>query len=205
VAFSSSATSALVKGTNAAIFDATSKNVLETIGSVATQTTVYKYGGASIYFPGTASFLFAPSSPGFAFGTGDYTIECWIYLSVLGTYRRIWWFSDDNDNTNVNASNQIQFGGASQTAITGSTLSVNTWYHLAYVRSSGSGKLYLDGAQVGSTTSNSYNSAARSFYIGATNTGANPWSGYIDDFRITKGVARFTANFTPATSELTAN
>lgn len=202
---SSGLTSLLLKGTNAGIFDSTAKNVVETIGSVATQTTYYKYGGASISFPGTGSFLFAPSNLGFAFGTGDYTIECWIYLSVLGTYRRIWWFSDDNDNTNVNASNQIQFGGASQTAITGSTLSANTWYHLAYVRSSGSGKLYLDGAQVGSTTANSYNSSTRSFYVGATNTGANPWSGYIDDLRVTKGVARYTANFTAPTGELTAN
>jgi len=164
------------------------------------QITPASYSG---YFDGTGDYLSAPSNTAFAFGTGDFTIECWFNLSSLGVYRRIWWFGDDNDNTNINASNQIQFGGASQTAITGSTISANTWYHLAYVRSSGSGKLYLNGAQVGSTTANAYNSAARAFYIGATNTGANAFVGCISNLRITKGQALYSADFTPSTSPLT--
>lgn len=164
------------------------------------QTNPASYSG---YFDGTGDYLSAPSNTAFAFGTGDFTIECWFYLSSLGVFRRIWWFGDDNDNTNINASNQIQFGGAALTPITGSTISANTWYHLAYVRSSGSGKLYLNGAQVGSTTANAYNSAARAFYIGATNTGANAFVGCISNLRITKGQALYSADFTPSTSPLT--
>ena len=164
------------------------------------QTTPASYSG---YLDGTGDYLNTASSAVFAFGTGDFTIECWFYLTSLGTYRRIWWFSDDNDNTDVNASNQVEFGGASQTAITGSTISAGTWYHLAYVRSSGSGKLFLNGTQVGSTTANSYSSSSRSIYIGATNTGANPWIGSISNLRVTKGQALYTTTFTPSTTPLT--
>ena len=160
--------------------------------------------GGSGYFDGTGDYLSTPSSAAFSFGTGDFTVECWFNLSSLGVYRRIWWFSDDNDNTNINASNQVQFGGASQTAITGSTISANTWYHLAYVRSSGSGKLYLNGAQIGSTTANSYNSSSRSIYIGATSTGTNPFIGYISDLRVVKGTAVYTGPFVPPASPVTA-
>lgn len=160
--------------------------------------------GGSGYFDGTGDYLSTPSSAAFSFGTGDFTVECWFNLSSLGVYRRIWWFSDDNDNTNINASNQVQFGGASQTAITGSTINANTWYHLAYVRSSGSGKLYLNGAQVGSTTANAYNSSSRSVYIGATSTGTNPFLGYISNLRVVKGTAVYTGPFVPPAAPVTA-
>ena len=170
-------------------------------GPTAYATTTY---GGSAYFDGTGDYLGVASNAAFAFGTGDFTIECWFLTTSSGVYQRFWWFGDDNDNTNISTGNAVQFGGASQTAITGSTIYTNNWYHLAYVRSSGSGKLYLNGAQVGSTTANSYNSSARTFYIGATGAGANPFFGYISNLRIVKGTAVYNGPFVPPTSPVTA-
>jgi hypothetical protein len=170
-------------------------------GPTPYSTTTY---GGSGYFDGTGDYLGVASNAAFAFGTGDFTIECWFLTTSSGVYQRFWWFGDDNDNTNISTGNAVQFGGASQTAITGSTIYTNNWYHLAYVRSSGSGKLYLNGAQVGSTTANSYNSSARTFYIGATGAGANPFFGYISNLRIVKGTAVYTGPFVPPAAPVTA-
>lgn len=190
---------------NSDFVDQSSFNNIVTRNGNTTNGTFAPYGANySNYFDGAGDYLNAASNAAFGFGTGDFTVECWFFQTALGTYRRIWWFGDDNDNTNVNASNQVQFGGASETAITGSTITANTWYHLAYVRSGGSGKLYLNGTQTGSTTASSYNSSARTFYIGATNTGADPFIGYISNVRVVKGIAMYTAAFTPPTAPLTA-
>jgi hypothetical protein len=167
-----------------------------------TTTTPDSY---SVYFDGTGDYLTAPSDAAFAFGTGDFTIEGWFYFTgTISTYQRIWWFSTDTDNTEISSSN-LRFGGSGQTTITGSALTTNKWYHIAYTRQSSSGKLFLDGTQVGSTTTNSYDSSAnRSLTIFATSAGANPATGHVSNFRVIKGTALYTTNFTPPTAPLTA-
>jgi hypothetical protein len=84
--------------------------------------------------------------------------------------------------------------------ITGSTLSINTWYFIAVTRSSTSTKLFVNGTQSGSTYTDSTNYTSSSNpLVGALFDGYS-LNGYIDDFRITKGYARYTSNFTPPTS-----
>jgi hypothetical protein len=158
------------------------------------------------YFDGTGDYLNAPSNVVFGFGTGDFTIEGWFYFTgIIGTYQRPWWFGDDNDNIEINAS-VIRVGGASQgTLITGGTTIVaSTWYHIALTRASGSYKLWLNGSQQGSTATNSYNSSARTFTAMATSGGSNPSTGYVSNLRIVKGTAVYTTTFTPSTTPLTA-
>ena len=80
------------------------------------------------------------------------------------------------------------------------TASVSTWYHVAYVRSGTSFNLYVNGILESTVTnSDSFNfsgwTIGRGYYD-------NQFNGYIDDFRITKGVARYTAPFTPPTAAL---
>jgi hypothetical protein len=78
-----------------------------------------------------------------------------------------------------------------------------TWFHVALARASGQTRLFKDGTQVGSTYSDSSNYSNAEMRLFARtdtfNSGAH-LNGYIDEFRITKGVARYTANFTPPTA-----
>ena len=175
-------------------------------GFTSATTTGYSVStiGGSGYFDGSGDYLTVPSNTAFGFGTGDFTIEGWFYFTgTISTYQRPWWMGDDNDNLEINAS-VIRFGGASLTVITGPTAVANTWYHIAYSRQSGSGKLFVNGTQVGSTTASSYSSSARTVTLMATSGGANPSTGYISDFRIVKGTALYTSNFVPPSQPLTA-
>ena len=79
----------------------------------------------------------------------------------------------------------------------GGTISTNTWTHFAVTRSSGNVRLFLSGTQVGSTTS--YTASLPSnlaLTVGDNAAGTESWNGYLDELRITKGYARYVANFT---------
>ena len=106
-----------------------------------------------------------------------------------------------------NSSGVIYYYVNSSDAITGSTLSTGTWYHIAVCRSGTNTKMFINGTQVGSTFSDStnYGCGAQRPIIGGSDyyTGSQQnLVGYIDDFRITNGVARYTDNFTPPTASL---
>jgi len=83
-----------------------------------------------------------------------------------------------------------------------SVITLNTWQHFALTRSGTDLKSFIDGTQVGTTQTNSDNHTAGRLMIGDNVTVAYPLNGYIDDLRITKGVARYTANFTPPAAVL---
>jgi hypothetical protein len=205
-------TSLLLNFTNAGITDATAKNDLETVGNAQISTSVSKFGGGSIAFNASAN-TYLSQNPAttdlYAFGSGDFTIEGWLYLnSTTG----IQTFYDGRPNGSSNAavptiyitSGSIRYYVSAVDRITGSTLSTGQWYHIAIARSGGSTRMFINGTQAGSTYTDStvyLNSANRPFIGGDSNTpGSNLLNGYIDDFRITKGYARYTGNFTPPTA-----
>lgn len=180
-------------------------------GNTARSSTQSKFGGYSAYFDGAGDFLYPVNSgPDFAFGTGDFTVEMWVYLPSLGVTRILYDGRPTSTNglyvsTYVSATNTIVFFVSSVSRITGTTaLATMTWYHVALCRSGTSTKLFLNGVQEGATYSdgNNYLGAANRPFIGID--GYNSWEsamlGYIDDLRVTKGVARYTANFTPPSS-----
>ena len=189
---------------NTTFLDKSNNKFLITRVGNAIQGTFSPYNGSwSNYFDGDGDYLTVPSNAAFGFGTGDFTIEGWFnFTGTIGTYQRPWWFGDDNENLEINSS-VIRFGGASVTTITGPTAIGKIWYHIAYSRQSGSGRLFVNGVQVGSTTASSYNSSARTFTLMATSAGANPSAGYVSNFRIVKGTALYTSAFTPPTAPLT--
>jgi len=95
-----------------------------------------------------------------------------------------------------------QYTGSTGTTLNTSSVSANTWYHVAYTRASGTIRLFLNGVQAATTTaSGSINTwPPVTGYDGPTN--GRPLNGYIDDLRITNGYARYTSNFTPPTAAL---
>jgi len=203
-----SGTSLLLNYTNGAIFDNAMMNDLETVGNAQISTSVYKYGTGSMAFDGTGDYLTsnAPTN-NYAFGTGDFTIEGWFYLNTTASSQNFLDFRSSPsdvagalyfDTTNVN----WYVSGANR--ITGGTLSTSTWYHIAVCRSGTSTKLFISGTQVGSTytDTNNYICPSGRPYLGALGdgTGTLYFNGYMDDIRITKGYARYTANFTAPTA-----
>ena len=192
----------LLNMTNAGILDNAMMNDLETVGNAQISTSVKKYGTGSMYFDGTDDRLNMPSSPNLAFGTGDFTLEMWAYFTSTANFPTL---TDSRANTSSTAgfnlglsSAKVQLYTTSQLLIGSSTLSANTWYHIAVTRASGTLKIWLNGTQ-DATVANSTNWSDQTFIVGATPTPTNYMTGYIDDLRITK-YARYTATFTPSTT-----
>jgi len=187
---------------------------LETVGDAHVENSVKKYGTGSMEFGGNGDYLDIPTNHLVDdFGAGDFTIEGWAYLKSdpASSYHSLFHtgFSLQiyiNDSTvKMWASND----GSSYNIVSGltgptSAVSQNTWFHWAVVRNGSSFKVYVNGV-----VGNSGTSSDSIYYDGtpriadyAPNTGTYPFDGYMDDFRITKGVARYTANFTPPEAKL---
>jgi hypothetical protein len=192
------------KFTNAGIIDASGKNDLVTVGNAQIDTAVSKFGGGSIEFDGTGDWLTAPSGPLTSL-EGDFTVEGWVYLSSTAAAWPVFTVGDSSGASGIELYRATSNGKwrvyQSNTARIDSSTSTSTgsWVHLAVVRSSGSVKLYVDGVNEGSawSTTQSFSGAV---YVGAEFNGGSVTvsaNGYIDDLRITKGIARYTTNFTP--------
>jgi hypothetical protein len=201
-----SGTSLLLGMTNGAIFDNAMMNDLETVGNAQISTTVKKYGTGSLYFDGTGDYLTGLSNPIYAVGTTNFTVEAWVYPTAFSAYRSVFDTRTTLSNAGMvlglaNSSAGVWglYKGAGVTVVQSSTnLTSNTWQHIAAVRSGSTVTLYLDGVSVGSATD------AQDFSQQGCNVGRTfdnyTWSGYIDDLRVTRGYARYTANFTPPTA-----
>jgi len=196
-----SGTSLLCNFTNASIVDATGRNVIETVGNAQVDTTTVKYGTGAMEFDGSGDKLTTSNSNIGDFGTGDFTIEAWINADSLSGYNSI--IADDTYSSGSTPNAWCFYldgtsldgwkGGSS--ILTGGTLSVGQWHHVAWTRSSGTMYLFLDGVQVATASdSTSFNHGD---IIVASNVGNYYFDGHIDDLRITKGIARYTADFTP--------
>jgi hypothetical protein len=208
-----SGTTLLLNHTNAGIFDSAAKNDLETVSTAQVSTTQAKWGSTSMYFEGTSPYSYlkgnANLSQNVAFGTGDFTVECWVYLTTTASDSTIM-----DTRPGSNSANYFLFylwtnGGAQLPTIawyaptsyvlsTG-TVSSGVWTHIAISRQSGTIRSFKDGVlQQSATDTTAYaNPGAPYPYIGASyNIGSDSFKGYIDDFRITR-YARYTATFTP--------
>jgi hypothetical protein len=183
-------------------------NDLETVGNAQISTSVKKYGTGSIAFDGSGDWLNAISSPNYGYGSGDFTIEFWAYPTSSSGVQV---FLDQRTGSSTSAvptiytsSGTIYYYVSGSNRITGSSLSLNQWSHIAICRSGTSTKLFINGTQSGSTYTDTTTYLNAPVRIGDGNDGAGPYpySGYIDDLRITKGYARYTANFTAPTSQL---
>ena len=202
-------TSLLLNTANAGLFDYALGNDLVTIGSTTASTSTIKYGTGSLYFNGTSNYLTAPNNLPFVLGTGDFTIECWVYTNSSATQRIIsvgniggapYDFVLVNSSTNV----YVDFFDGTTDITTGTNyVTQNQWVYLAVTRQGTAVKVFINGALSGSGTSSVNLTANGTVTIGRYSQAASGYfSGYISDLRITKGVARYTAAFTPPTAAL---
>jgi hypothetical protein len=177
---------------------------------VQTQNPFQLNSGQSYYFDGTGDYLSTVQNPQFAFGSGDYTIEAWVYRADSGTQRAI---VDLRGGANLNVLFYMLSGG--QLAVFNSTstfaqsagvIPLNQWTHVAVTRSGTSVRLFINGGIDGTATNSDVNVSSGPAYIGRQNGSAtNDWLGYITDVRITKGYARYTANIAVPTTAFLAS
>jgi hypothetical protein len=217
-------TSFLLNMTSAGIYDASMMTTMESRGDAKLSTAISKFGESSMYFDGTGDYLISPQYLNFDFGTSDFTIELWMYVTSLpvNTYSQMVCFGTGSssqrwilsfDTQTSQSAPYIRFisinsGGSVVINVPGagsSGWSANTWYHIAVTRSGNTFKLFRNGVQNGATVTNSGSCPATTstgaLYVGSeVGGGESYYNGYIDDLRITKGYARYTSNFTPPTT-----
>jgi hypothetical protein len=201
-----SGTSLLTNFTNGAIYDNAMMNDLETVGNAQISTSVVKYGTGSIAFDGIGDTLkITPDvNVSMNFGTGPFTFECWVYRSSASGQIGIADFGVSSANGwalyDEGSGGNMQFRIADVDRIAVSPIPATTWTHVAVVRVGTTVTLYVNGTSAGSYASASTNLIYSGIkYIGSLG-GSSNMNGYIDDLRITKGYARYTANFTPPTA-----
>jgi hypothetical protein len=202
-------TALLLGNTSGAIFDNSRLNVFETLGDAKLSTAITKYGNSSISFDGNGDYIWAPASRNYDFGSGDWTIECWVYFNSVASAPHIWQFGSGSTVRAVlymNTAKLRLFRGADR-IVGATTLVANQWYHLAvsFQASNTTTRLYINGVLEGSV--NNFNDYPKNAADIRFMAGFQPYSGaagdylngYISDMRVTKGLARYTANFTPPT------
>ena len=164
------------------------------------------YGGSHYWDGGTTDRLTVTYNSEFQFGTGDFCVEFWVNLSTTSGNQYFWDFDTNGGNLQYN-SNVLSYSdgvvaGSGPLYSTGITLPTDKWVHLAFTRESGTGRIFVDGAMraTGTTTYNYNQTSVLDIGNGYNNSGYEI-TGYMQDFRIYKGVAKYTNSFVvPATS-----
>ena len=172
-------------------------------GDTKTSTTQSKYYGSSGFFDGNGDYLTSGTSNDYIFGTGDFTLECSAYFNVLNTENAL--ITNHNADSNwvfkIVSGKLLVYTGSSDVIGT-STIVTGSWYHFSATRQSGTLRLFVNGVLETTTTSSNNYTINNTLYIGAqqNNLAGSYLNGYIQDVRIYKGVAKYTANFTPPSS-----
>ena len=208
-------------GANAATTtsDLSNRNATVTfVGNASISTAQSKFGGSSLYLDGTGDYLnIADTYWNTAISSGDFTIEFWVRLSST-TYQQIFGTRDSG----TNGWNVVHYGAGNENSQflfyfrdsagwqylnlgqgTRTTPAQNTWHHVAVTRSSSTWKLFLNGTAEDTVTNanDMVDGAANGLGIGARVYDTSKYvTGYLDDIRITPGIARYTSNFTPPTT-----
>ena len=173
------------------------------VGNAQISTTQSKYGGSAGYFDGTGDYLtIANYGSLFTFGTGDFTVEAWVYVTSSGTgfsFLLTEGFSTDFafyvDNTRLG----MWDGASSSYYSSADSVPLNQWVHVAFSRSGGFIRGFVNGVLTGSVSNSRNMTNSQAVRVVASSTYPNSSTCYVDELRVTKGVARFTSNFTPPT------
>jgi hypothetical protein len=189
--------SATIKGSGSA-------KTLTRNGDTKTSTAESKFYGSSGFFDGTGDYL-SSTNTDFAFGTGDFTVECWARLSSVTTEQnfvatRGAAASASAWSLAIDSSSKVYMYTDGLVATGSTSLKTSTWHHIALTRSGSALRIFVDGLQDASAT-NSQDFSTQTLGIGLSADGAQfPLTGYLQDVRLYKGVAKYTSNFNPPSS-----
>jgi hypothetical protein len=170
-------------------------------GDAQIDTAQSQFGGASLLLDGTGDYIGGPSGSPFNFGTGDFTVECFVRMASLTGIQQVFAGSQNGD-VSIYMDGGVPAIGRRSVAVdqTGSSgVSVDTWTHVAWSRAAGTLRIFVAGTSVASAANgNGYDAGGGNVIVGCSTTGgAFPFNGWMDEIRITKGVGRYTSNFTP--------
>lgn len=176
-------------------------------GSAKISTTQSKFGGSAGYFDGTGDYIYSDDTYP-AWGTSSLTVECFFRYTNDGTTQYVF---DTRLNSGdlepyVEVNNTtLSFGLQNTTAAT-TTVAGDTWYHVAVTRDTDTWRFFLNGTKIGSNFTMTSSLARRALTIGTSKFnrdtgGTRHLTGYVDDFRLSVGVARYTSNFTVTTTQ----
>lgn len=186
-------------------------------GNAQIDTAASKFGGGALLLDGAGDYVSTPDHADFNLGSGDFTIDGWfICTAATGSLRAIAGQGDDAVTwSNYSfilrreTSNLMSFRlstGLGPTFVLGTTQftdALNTgWHHIAAVRTGNVLKLFIDGVQEGGDVAHTaaVPDSTLALFVGQRSIGADPWQGWIDEFRLSVGIARWTTNFTPPTA-----
>ena len=184
-----------------------------TVSSTTTSTTQSKFYGSSGSFNGSSSHLRLDSSADFDFGSGNFTVESWVYLNSMpttdswpGSYAS-WMEIVGYGSASLGDGWQFRigqtvlaFGTNGDTTAVSAThgITINRWFHLAVTRNGNEYTLWVNGNRIGSATYTANNPGTGAFLWVGTETNQGAYlNGFIQDLRIYKGVAKYNSNFTP--------
>lgn len=163
-------------------------------GNAKISTTASRFGGSSLYLDGSGDYIIPTGSPaGLAFGTADYTIDFW-FNGDPGMNGLAW----DSRSTS-STTGRLLFGIALAGIGTSGALSSGVWYHYARTRASGTRREFLNGVQVSNAAETAnYGLGGNRPAIGADGNGLGTsfYKGYLDEYHVQKGTARWTSSFT---------
>jgi len=202
-----------------------SSHTLTATGNALNFHLLSKFGKSAV-FDGVGDTISLPNSPDFDFGSGDFTIDLWVYLNNLnpgdGSNDPVGFITQGTDGANFNNlqakdNGELQFGqyvnntttdpGAILLRSPPGEVVPGQWYHVAVVRNGNNFRLYKNGQVVDETTdSDPYIARPGNLTIGTyfgTSLNYGLLAGFIDELRISKGIARWTSNFTPPTAPYT--
>lgn len=179
--------------------------------------TINTYYGT---FNGTSQYLTTPSTANYNLGAGgDFTVECWIYVTANGNNTLLtlgtpgvstyWFLGVNTDRSLTWQTNSGSWAWANNYTTPASQIPLNSWTHIAAVRSGSNFTMYINGSSAFSTASfNAGTGASGTLYIGTyyanVNADGSYFRGNISNLRIVKGTAVYTGNFATPPSNLTA-
>tara|TARA_A100000164_G_scaffold279482_1_gene251656 strand:+ start:929 stop:3469 length:2541 start_codon:yes stop_codon:yes gene_type:complete len=207
-------TKLLIQNTDGGIIDRSQgQRRIKLIGDVKSSTTQNKFLSSSIKFDDNGDYILLKPGQTFCFGTKDFTVEYWIYYNAIGNYDYVY---DGRNSSQTTGSWSVAhgYGGGNATILqwasgggavltAASNPSTNQWVHVAFCRSGSTLKLFYDGTENQSVTdTTNYSTNLTHSYFGCRHSVEHYLNAYLSDFRVTNGLARYTANFTAPTAAL---